>query len=625
MRVSIRYLKSAFRECSLIAIFALLAVAHTGLFDDLATRYFIGVDPTQDVWALNWVARHLTTAPGAIFEGNNYFPATHAILYAEPLLGPSLLAQPFFWLGAGPVLLYNLTLLTVVTALGYSSYRAALALTGNRLAALVAGVAIPGSGQYTGHFGQMNIISTAGLPLLIVSLPRLARRPGILAATGTVMGFLFGALSSGYHAINGALLIVVIGLWEWRTWHKRSLLWASGAGCAIALLMAPYVMSFRQLDFEKMTRDDMASWIETVSSMSMSLPDTLLRSQSFVWGRLLDNQRDPMFPGLIIIALACLGLWRNKARSAARLLALIVIVFGILSLGPQLMIQGRAICALPTKLLYLYVFPFNHVRHPTTFLAPALIALGLLGALGATSLRARWAALCAIAIVAETLAWPPMPPRAPRPPVPAIYDLARRLPSGGILDYPVGHDSDWQWFSTHHGLPIVGGFSRFCPQRLPALYRLIRKEWGQDGGPSLEESASVRYLKRFFPVRYLVLHRRGMGWTSRSIEATPKTFELVAEQDGDRLYRIHRGGRDRRFLRCFREDQLARGIRLRLIGAREQRLAIRLEERPLREWTCDGRVQIVELDTLRASCAHDLCTVTLESDAPFELIDIEDR
>src|SRR5215831_16697053 len=69
-------------------------------------------DPLLVTWVLGWVAHQLPRAPAHLFDANIFYPERNTLAYSETLLLPGTVAAPLFWLGIGPILIYNLVFLS---------------------------------------------------------------------------------------------------------------------------------------------------------------------------------------------------------------------------------------------------------------------------------------------------------------------------------------------------------------------------------------------------------------------------------------------------------------------------------------------------------------------------------
>jgi hypothetical protein len=107
-------------------------------------------------------------------------------------------------------------------------------------------------------------------------------------------------------------------------------------------------------------------------------------------------------------------------------------------------------------------------------------------------------------------------------------------------------------------MPIVNGGGAFRPSRHTGLRLMIRNQWRLGG--AAQTAHSVEFLRTWFPVRYVVLHAGVPPGYRRTLSAHPDAFQFLHETaEGDRVYRLRRGGRGRVLKRAFRDDQLRTG------------------------------------------------------------------
>src|SRR5438045_4483609 len=97
-------------------------------------------DPLMVTWVLSWVSHQLPIAPAHIFDANIFYPERNTLAYSETLLVPGLFAAPLYWLGVGPILIYNLVFLSGFALSGVGVALLVRQLTGNTGAALLAGI-----------------------------------------------------------------------------------------------------------------------------------------------------------------------------------------------------------------------------------------------------------------------------------------------------------------------------------------------------------------------------------------------------------------------------------------------------------------------------------------------------
>ena len=618
------------RELAVLGSCALLAVLYSGLWSHLSTHFRAGNDPVQDAWILSTVTRNMLTQPHRLFEGNIFYPSYNSVLFADPLLGPALLVLPLRLVTDNGALLYNAAMLLGLTLASYGFYRVALRLWDDPRAALLATIAIPYTAQQMHHLELAHIpyLSIAGFPFLMLALLALLEKPGWKPALATGLAFAFQAGTDGYYAFCCVFLAALFAAWGWRRFAEpRTWIWTGTAAAIGTLLILPYVIGFARLRQEA----DMSRGLDWALRYSTDLGISLFRSHSLLWHRILHGPElpgGPLFPGLAVVLLAAVGLKRCPGRYRT-LLLLLIAVFFVLSLGPVLRVGGESLFPLPFKLLWDHVPFFNAMRHPITFAVPAMMALGLLacGGLARSGLAGRPATLGLVLLLAigETLI--PRPARQDRGrEMPEAYTFLQTLPRGGVLELPFEGNYTYEWWAIRHDRPLLNGETGFEPKRYAQLHHLITKEWNQrPARQDMEGWPSLAFLKGQFPVRYLVLHANVSGWVRSHVDATPRTFELLRETaQGDRVYRVRRGGQGAALKRRFRDDQLrGAAIVAHLKGTAGTTVAVSLDDTPLARAELLPQEQVFRWPVGAASLSRGLHTVLLEAQAPFELTDID--
>lgn len=525
-------------EIAIFAGYGLLAAVQTGVFHGLATHLYTGPDPTDQAWVLAWVSGHFLTP--RMFDGNIFFPWPSSVLFNEPLLGPAALVTPLRLVTGKPILLFNVAILLGRTLASYGFYRLALKITADRGASLLAGIVIPYSSQQMRSLIHLNLGTLAGFPFMILGLFRLVDKPGPAAALIVGLAFVFEAGTSGYHAINAAVLAVVFASWRRREMMKPAVIgWTVAAVALAVVLLTPYVVRFVELK----QGEGMSRSLDVARQYSVDPGLDLLKTRSRLWIEtgLLREGRLGIFPGLTVLVFGALGLM-TRSRYRWFLLA-VTVVFLVLSFGPFLEYRSSLVMTLPLKVLMASVPPFDAIRHPVTFAVPAIFGAGLLATIGAARLgvgRRPWlAAAVLLFAVAET--WSGWPPRVERPALPAAYAFLKQQPPGALMALPLEDAERYMWWAALHEMPMVNGEGAFEPRVYANLYRFLRREWGDPAMGNLEGRRSTSLLLERFPIDYVVLHHGAPPAMQRNIEATPERFSLLTTTaDGDRIYRFRR-------------------------------------------------------------------------------------
>ncbi|MPZ20002.1 MAG: hypothetical protein GEV06_19115 [Luteitalea sp.] len=163
-------------------------------------------DNVASAWNFWWAHQALWSDASPIWTPALFAPlGTSLVLHTASWIPayPTVLLLP----GAGVVTQYNLAVLATIFLNGICAYAAALILARDRLAAALAGVVFAGAPFLMMRLnGHLNVLSAWGLPLLIVALDALHRRPTLRAAVavGTIVGAL-GYLDY-YYLVFGLLL-----------------------------------------------------------------------------------------------------------------------------------------------------------------------------------------------------------------------------------------------------------------------------------------------------------------------------------------------------------------------------------------------------------------------------------
>ena len=188
-----------------------LALTAVMTWPQLASPYAVGDtgDPLFSIWRLSWVAHQLPRDPLRLFDANIFYPELRTLAYSDAMLATALMAAPLLWLGVHQVLVYNIVLLLSFAASGVAMYALARALTGDRAAAFVAGVAFAFYPFRFEHYSHLELQVTFWMPLALLMMHR--TMTSVRARDGAVTGLLVAlqTLSSLY---CGLFLLVVMGV-----------------------------------------------------------------------------------------------------------------------------------------------------------------------------------------------------------------------------------------------------------------------------------------------------------------------------------------------------------------------------------------------------------------------------
>ncbi|HBY96513.1 MAG TPA: hypothetical protein DEP84_21655, partial [Chloroflexi bacterium] len=338
----------------------------------LGTHVVDRQDPLLNAWIMAWEAHQLLRDPLHLFQANIFYPYPYALAFSEILLSTTALVLPARWAGGAPILTYNLAFLLAFFTTALGGYLFALYLTGRRLAALVAAVAYAFSPYRFGHLSQVQLLAFGWLPLALLALDRLLSGRGPLRRNTVLLTvfFLLQALASFYSAIFAAVAcaLYALGLWIAQSGGTgfRSGRHGAGASCAerdrhvaarletrlyaqvrmgappfrlrgreeqlrrigallvvgvvVVLVMLPFAWPYLQVQ-----RELAAGWsLADNETFSASLQAyAYAPPQTRLWGPLTRGLAyiyapccppDTLFPGLTLLALSAVALWRGRGR-----------------------------------------------------------------------------------------------------------------------------------------------------------------------------------------------------------------------------------------------------------------------------------------------------------------------
>ncbi len=216
-------------------------------------------DPLLNTWILAHDARSIGSMSG-FMQGNIIYPARDIITYSEHQYSSALLVAPVYWLTGNPVLSYNFLMFFGFVFTAFGMYLLLRYLTGNRWAALAAGVFFAFVPYKFSQVAHLQICFSAFLPFTLLYLHKFldGGRTRHLVAFG--LFFLAQCLASWHYLLYAALavLLVVAGKafldWKRTGWGKLVKLAAAGLVCV--LLVVPFVLPYARTqqrfdDFER--------------------------------------------------------------------------------------------------------------------------------------------------------------------------------------------------------------------------------------------------------------------------------------------------------------------------------------------------------------------------------------
>jgi hypothetical protein len=419
-------------------------------------------DPLFSLWRLAWVAHQIVRDPLNLFDANVYHPSRFTLAYSDAMLLPGMMTAPFFWLGIPSVPLYNVVLLSTFVLAGVAMYVLVRSLTGQKPAALVAGVAFAFYPFRFQHYYQLELLWACWMPLTLWAVHRtLARgrwRDGLLAGGA----FAAQALSCVYFGLFlAAYLVPVGGVLAIGSGRLTRALKPLAAGAALAtVLLLPMVVPYTHARQELGER----SPAEVLSFSSTPRDYLVAQTSNAIWGNWLGRgPRGPedSFPGVIIVVLALVALWPPLSVPRMAYAAGLLVAFDI-SLGSHGYIF---------PVLYRDFVPFRGLRAPGRMSMFVGLSLAVLGGYGVARvsaymrrgwLRYLFAALVSVLVLVESRSVLTLER------VPATHEVYRWFdgrPTGVLAELPAAADQEalYTYLSTVHWQRILNGYSGAAP------------------------------------------------------------------------------------------------------------------------------------------------------------------
>lgn len=506
----------------LFGIFALIMTwpLATGLSD----RLISWGDPVFQAWTMAWDVHAWRTDPLHVFDANVFYPYRNTLAYSDHLFGQAALVAPVLLTTKNAILADNIAVLLAYALSGFGMYLLVVDLTGNRFAGLAAGFAYAFAPARMSHLEHLHLASAQWLPLAVLAARRALIHGSMrwAAALGLFV-LLQGLFGVYYFYFMVVLLGVVIGSYlVWRP-ARRSVIATGqiGIACAIAAaLLLPTLLPYQRVHDDlgiERTEAEVSAWRAipgdylAVSTRNRLYGDSLGQR----YGVHLERH---LFPGLILIALALLGLFNRRLTWERWMLAAIALVSIVLSFGLYVEISGARI-PLPYRALYDLVPGFRAIRVPARLGLLALVGMAGLAGLGADllmrglisrrppgSARLLAPALAMSVLLAGMFA--EYTTRIPLPdPLPATLAQAQRPDYAWMsahpapaIEFPMGDGpvaSAWpNFWSTLHWNQVVNGYSGLTPPVYIVFRDLMR---------SFPSADTVRLLQGM-GVRTVVYH-----------------------------------------------------------------------------------------------------------------------
>jgi hypothetical protein len=462
-------------RASVLAGCLLLTLVHTWPLALHPGRYSRNdnADTQLNEWILAWVAHQLPRDPAHLFEANIFYPAHDSLAFSEPLIVPALMGAPLAWLGASPVLVYNLVLIAGFALTAFATAMLVRSWTASAVAGLIAGSVFAFNTHTLTRLAHIQAIHLYGLPMALLALDRIIRDGSTRAAWLLAGALVLLAYTSGYSIVYALVMLPIAVLVRVPEW------WPRARGVAIAVGMAAiagglailpvYLPYHRAAVQQHMTRP--LELVQDFSAVPSGYLATVARMHFSLWSsRFVNGAADPFFPGVAVLGLAAAAIViavrrrppiPDEFRWRVAMLVAIGVAGVVLSLGTNTPIYGWTFAIFP---------PIRSLRAAARFGNLFLLAIALLAGIGASRVQRRWIAVALLVLVnVESLRAPI--DYQPFTGIPAVYRLIADEPGHVVVvDVPfwtrdaVFENASYELGSTANWRPLMNGYSGYTPE-----------------------------------------------------------------------------------------------------------------------------------------------------------------
>lgn len=341
------------------AVYTLLTLATTWPLAAHLTRSLpadLG-DPLLNSFILQWGIDHIRTLAGgdigafrSYWHAPMFHPEPLVLAYSEHLFAQSLQATPVYVATGNIVLCYNLLFLSTFVLSGLGMYLLSRELTGSAPAGVVAGLLYAFALYRVAHYPHLQALSSQWLPFALYGLRRFFTTRQVRPLAGATLALVAQNLSNGYYLIFFAPCVAAYCLYEIadrRLWTDLRVLGGLAAALLATLVvtapfLGPYLV-LRSVGFEPRGLEEVQGFSADVLAWLTAAP----ASRLWGWLQPFDRPEGQLFPGLVVIVLATLGVgarartlwragpgaagrWQRRAARAVLLVAAAVVAFMLL-------------------------------------------------------------------------------------------------------------------------------------------------------------------------------------------------------------------------------------------------------------------------------------------------------
>lgn len=222
-------------------------------------------DSLLNMWILGWGVKHvpqlLTFQIGwsEFWNANIFHPEPLALALSEHLFGQTLQILPVYWLTGNIILCYNLLFISTFALSGFGTYLLVRDLTGDRRAALIAGLVYGFLPYRIASVPHLQVMSSQWMPFALYGINRFITTGSKTALAGGTAALVMQNWSCGYYLLYFAPFLPLFAIHSmWTSARLRDVrIWASLAGAAAVTLaltipfLLPYSAAQKMFGIER--------------------------------------------------------------------------------------------------------------------------------------------------------------------------------------------------------------------------------------------------------------------------------------------------------------------------------------------------------------------------------------
>lgn len=517
------------RQLAALAFFAFMTVLHSWPLasDPVHLARLDNHDAELNTWIVAWASHILPRAPLSLFEAPIFYPEHHSLAFSEHMIVPDVLGAPLLWMGASPVLVYNLLIMAGLTLSGWAMYLLMVQWTGSVAAGVIAGLVYAFNAHVLTRFVHLQAQHVEFFPLMLYALDRVLARRTLRDAVLLAAAFVLQSLCSNYLLVfmTYSLLIAVAVRWKE---FKPALPMLATAGVISVILLAPFLWPYYEVD----QAQGLARGVDVVARYNAGWRDYLVtggRLHFAWWSHRFYESRTALFPGVTALLLCGVAVFSTRGLKDPRVrMAIAIGVLGVaLSFGTSL--PGYAV-------LHQFLPLLSGLRNVARWGWLALAAVAILAGFGSARLSRAAQVAVGILVTIESIRTPVGFTRFDG--IPHFYDRLAGIPNLVLAEFPfysgasVSFNGPYVLANTKYFQPLLNGYSSFHPESFEARGRVLATF------PSEPALSELRVTK----VTHVSVHTqpfaRRYGQAALKAIDTITDLEFVAEEDGIRLYRL---------------------------------------------------------------------------------------